>query len=120
MSVSFEGYNERILTFEKDGDIAVGNPVKISKNGKVSECSSSGEKFCGFAVSVRDNLVGVQMSGYREASYTEGSNASDPKISLGYSIVTADDSNKLAAANAGNTVLVVNNDTTNKIMGFIF
>ena len=69
MSVNFEGYNEKILTFEKDtGSITIGYPVKVSSNGKVSQCSS-GDKFCGFAVSVRENLVGVQMSGYKEIKY---------------------------------------------------
>lgn len=120
MSISFEGFNEKVLTFEKDtGAVAAGDPVKISGNGKVSKCST-GEKFCGFAVSVRDNLVGVQISGYREVDYTEGSELDDPEISLGYSTVTAGANDSLAAATAGNTIMVVSMDTTNKVMGFIF
>lgn len=120
MGVCFEGYDEKVLTFEKDtGDIAVGYPVKISGNGKVSQCNS-GDEFCGFAVSVRENLVAVQMSGYREAGYVDGSEGSDPKINLGYSTVTAGTAGNLSATASGKSILVVSKDDTNNVIGFIF
>lgn len=120
MSVNFEGYNEKILTFEKDtGSITIGYPVKVSSNGKVSQCSN-GDKFCGFAVSVRENLVGVQMSGYKEIKYANGTGSNAPTVELGYSTVTAGTEGGVIAATAGNDVLVVSIDKTNKIAGFIF
>lgn len=118
MSISFEGYNENVLTFEKDtGAIAVGDPVKISGSGKVSKCST-GDMFCGFAVSVRDSLIGVQMSGYREAKYADGTGEGVPAVALGYSTVTAEANGILTSAKTGNTILVVSKDANT--MGFIF
>ena len=120
MGVCFEGYDEKVLTFEKGtGEITVGYPVKISGNGKVSQCSS-GDEFCGFAVSVRENLVAVQMSGYRESGYADGSGEGAPKVDLGYSTVTAGAAGKLSAATSGKSILVVSKDATNSVMGFIF
>lgn len=114
MGVCFDGYDEKILTFEKSGTVTEGYPVKISENGKVSNCSKD-DKFCGFAVSVRDNIVAVQMGGYREATC---SSATGHTLALGYNNVTANTGGNIITAESGNSILVLSKDDTK--IGFIF
>ena len=62
MSVSFNGFNEGVLTFEAASGVAAGKPVMISQSGKVQAVTSGA--FCGICLNVREGYAAVQLSGY--------------------------------------------------------
>lgn len=69
MSVAFNGFNEKTLTFKTSETLEKGTPVSITSNGKVGK-ASAGAAFVGIAMSQRDDLVEVQMYGYVKSAYT--------------------------------------------------
>lgn len=69
MSVSFNGFNKKILTFKTETEIEDGVPVKLSEYEKVAPCSD-GDAFCGFAENAEDGYVSVQLTGAVTASYS--------------------------------------------------
>lgn len=128
MKVSFKGYGENVATFECADGVSKGTLVKISDNGKVSVCSS-GDRFCGVAIDVRNGFASVQLSGYTTVKI-------NGSVSCGYQnlVAHASDTVKvqnevLTAASGGGTVtvttqagreiLVVDVDTTAKTAGII-
>ena len=111
MSVSFNGYDEGIVTFEAASGVAAGNPVAVSANGKVTAVTSNA--FCGICKSVRNGYAAVQLKGYVQMPST-GS------ISLGYSKLAAAAGGKIKADSTnGREYLVVDFDSTANVVGFI-
>lgn len=111
MNVSFNGYDEGIMTFEAASGVAVGVPVAVSANGKVSAVTSGA--FCGICTGVRDGYAAVQLKGYVVAPST-GS------ISVGYTKLAAATGGKVKADSTnGREYLVVNVDSTANTVGFI-
>lgn len=69
MSVSFNGFNENVVTFKVAEEIAAGTPVKMSGSGEVAPCSA-GEEFCGIAIECDGKYASVQLVGAVTAAYT--------------------------------------------------
>lgn len=63
MKVSFNGYDEKTVTFTCDDTVSKGTLVKLSRNGEVTACAD-GDDFIGIAVNARGGFAGVQMGGY--------------------------------------------------------
>ena len=112
MKVSFGGYGESIATFEAADGVQAGAPVKITANGTVGPCAE-GDRFCGVAVSVRDGIAAVQLSGYVVLPY------SGAGLAVGYQKAVAGADGKIKADAAGGEILVVDMDTTAAVCGVI-
>ena len=105
MNVNFNGYNENVATFMADSKLTTtGVPVKISADGTVAPCTS-GEKFCGFCVGVRDGYAAVQLSGYVTVTTTS-------KLALGYTKLAGDGKGSIVANESGREYLVINSTAT--------
>jgi len=63
MKVSFNGYDEKMITFACNETVKKGSLVKLTQNGEVAACED-GDNFVGVAVNVRGGYAGVQMGGY--------------------------------------------------------
>lgn len=113
MTVSFNGFNDKALTFAAKSSIERNYPVKISENGTVSQCSDS-ESFIGFCVDCDGESAVVKMSGYVKAAYT------GTKPSLGKATLTssADGAVKTGSNGTACTVLAVN--TSDNTVEFLF
>ena len=109
MNVSFNGFNENIVTFEANGTIDVGSPVMITANGKVSAANGA---FCGICRSVRNGYAAVQLRGYAVVPYTDAPLVGYSKLSAASGKITADNSN-------GREFLVTDVDTTAKTAGIM-
>ncbi len=115
MGVSFNGYDKKILTFKKGISVTIGSPVKISGNNTVVDCSDE-DNFCGIAISIKNDYVGVQMRGYVSSTY---SGTTTPTV--GYSKICADGSSAFKPDSTnGKNVLIVEVNSTDKTLGFIF
>ncbi len=112
MNVSFNGFNQNVLTFISEDDISANTPVKMADNGEVTACAD-GDEFIGVAVSSRQGYTGVQMTGYTKMPYT----GTAPTV--GYKTIAADAACGVKVAQTGKKVLVLEVDTTNKTVGFI-
>lgn len=112
MKVSFGGYGESIVTFEAAEGVKAGAPVKITANGTVGPCAA-GDRFCGVAVSVRDGIAAVQLSGYVTLPY------SDTGLAVGYQKALAGADGKIKADAAGGEILVTDIDTAAATCGII-
>ncbi len=111
MNVSFNGYDEGVMTFEAESGVTAGVPVSITANGKVSVVTSG--SFCGICTSVRNGYAAVQLKGYVVVPST-GS------ISVGYTKLAAATGGKVKAdATNGREYLVVDVDSTANTVGFI-
>lgn len=120
MNVSFEGYNEQIATFEAEPGVEAGKPVKITDNGKVSLCSTAGDVPCGICVAVRGDYASVQLGGYISTTYTINDEEGTVNPVLGFSYLVANGSGAFKGASDGLKVLVVEIDSKNNKIGFIF
>ncbi len=110
MSISINGFNESILTFKAaTGFETTGVPVKMSANNTVSACSES-DSFCGISRSFMSGCAAVQVSGAVKVGY------SGTAPTVGYNMLAADGSGKVAvAAQGGREYLVVEVNTTSSV-----
>lgn len=104
MNISFNGFNENVLTFIADSSVEEGMPVKMSGDGTVAKCSAN-DAFCGLCVSVRSGYAAVQLTGY--AVFPAGA-----KIAAGYKKLAVNSSGKVATNESGREYLVVNSSET--------
>lgn len=113
MTTKFNGFDEKVLTFECDTEINAGTPVKISANGKVSVCAA-GDRFIGIALGTRGGYASVLVGGYITLSYTSTAPTTN------YTKLVADGNGgvKVDATN-GTEVIAICVDTTEKTIGFI-
>lgn len=113
MTVSFNGFNNKALTFAAKGSIERNYPVKISESSTVSQCSD-GESFVGFCVDCDGESAVIKMSGYVKTVYT------GTKPSLGKTTLTssADGTVKTGSSGTVCTVLAVN--TSDSTVEFLF
>lgn len=114
MGVSFNGFKNKVLTFENGGAI-VGYPVTLNKDGKAGN-AATGSEFIGICTSSNGDYVSVQTDGYIETGYTTA------VPSYGISGFTAGSSGKIVPADAkanAKAYLVVKVDESNGIVGFI-
>ena len=111
MSVSFNGFNEGVLTFEAVNGVEAGKPVMVSASGKVQAATSGA--FCGICLNVREGYAAVQLSGYVTVPCS-GS------VSVGYQKLAADSSGKVKADNNnGREYLVADVNTAAGTIGII-
>lgn len=113
MTTNFNGFNEKVLTFECDTEINAGTPVKITANGKVAACSA-GDRFVGICVNTRGGYATVQVEGFVSVSYT----GTAPAINVTKLVADGNGGVKADSANGGEVVAVCV-DTTAKTIGFI-
>ncbi len=112
MNVSFQGYNQNILTFMCDEDIPTNKLVKLTENGKVSVCALSDIPI-GVCVNSREGYAAVQLTGYARMPY----NYDEPSFS--FQRIRSDENGAVMADSSGKEVIVTDIDTQNKIVGFI-
>ena len=62
-NVSFNGYNENVITLPAADGVVKGSIVKVSENYKVSNCTD-GNQFLGVVVNIRGGYAAVQTKGY--------------------------------------------------------
>ncbi len=111
MNLSFNGFNENVLTFEADSTLTkAGVPVKFTQDGKVAPCAA-GDRICGFAVNVREGYAAVQLKGYVQ-TMVQGT------LGFGWQTVAAAENGRITADSDGTQVLVVtvDNDTAGIIL----
>ncbi len=109
MNVCFNGYDEKVATFEARGLLSKGQPVMITSSGAVSAASGS---FCGVCTGVRNGYAGVQLSGYVRLPYLIAPDVGYSKISVSGGKVSADSEN-------GREYLIADIDTVNQTVGII-
>lgn len=112
MSVSFNGFNEKVLTFKTESAVETGYPVMMSGNGTVAPCDS-GDDFCGIAVHAEGKYVSVQLAGAVTVPYT----GTAPEA--GYATLSAGADGSVAAASGGREYLVLSVDTVSKKVTFV-
>lgn len=114
MSVSFNGCNERVVTFIADDELTAGVPVKVSAGNTVSACAA-GDSFCGICTNVRNGYATVQLGGFVSLPYT---GATAPAV--GYRMLAGDGTGGVAvAATGGRSLLVVSVDSTSATVGIM-
>lgn len=109
MNVSFNGYNEGIVTFEAESDVKAGAPVVLSGNGKVKAATT---EFCGICSALRGGYAAVQLNGYVKVPYTG-------TLTVGYSKLAAENGKVKTDSTNGRSILVVDVDTTSNYAGII-
>lgn len=113
MSISFKGFNEQVLTFKTEAELAAGTLVKMSGNGTVAPCES-GDKIIGVVISCRDNTAGVQVGGYITLPY------SGAEPSPGYcSICAASETEITQDSSNGKLLAVLETDTAAATAGIL-
>ena len=114
MKVSFEGFDEKLLSFKSDSTTAAvaGACAKMASSGTVTVCSA-GDDLIGVATAVENGFATVQLTGYVKLKY------SSTAPTVGYGILVADASGGVKTALSGKTYLVLDVDTTAKTVGFI-
>ena len=90
MTVSFNGFNESVLTFKTIAKIESGTFVKMSGNGTVAACES-GDEIIGVVISGDENHAAVQVGGVVTAPVASGVTGLTP----GFNILTANGKNIL-------------------------
>ena len=111
MSIKFNGIANEVATFKSAAAQTVGTPVKMSSNDTVAK-ASNGDLFFGFPVNYSNGLQGVQIKGYVESVYT----GTAPTV--GYNRLVSNGAGVKVDAQNGREYLVVNVNTTDKIVGF--
>lgn len=122
MNVSFQGFQEQVLTFETDAELAAGVPVKVSASGQVTACAD-GDYPVGVTAGIpRGGLVAVQVGGYVRLKYSGAAPAlggASICAAAGGAVKAANAVNKDTGALTGRTVLVVDQDTAATTVGVI-
>ncbi len=112
MSVSFNGFNEKVLTFKTESAVETGYPVMMSGNGTVAACES-GDAFCGIAVHSEGTYVSVQLTGAITMPYT----GTTPEV--GYENLAAGADGSVSVASGGREYLVLSVDAVNSKVTFV-
>lgn len=113
MSVSFNGFGEKVLTFLSEEKITAGYPVKVADSCIVAACEE-GDSFCGIALESDGEYTCVQLSGAVTLPYS-GEDAPE----AGYVFLSADGDGGVAADEDGREYLVLSVDTTGNEVTFI-
>lgn len=113
MNVSFDGFNENVLTFNSQGAVCSAALVKMADNATVSPCADN-DKFIGVVRNTSDGLAGVQVGGYVTCSYT-GTTAP----TVGFCNLAAGGANVVKVSSTGMPYLVVDVDASSKTVGLI-
>ncbi len=109
---SFNGFDQKVLTFKGSSTLAVGTPVKVSADNTVAAASAD-DIICGVVLANEGDAVAVQVGGAVTLPYT-GTTAP----SHGYQSLVANGT-KGVKTGSGRQVLVLSVNTTDKICTFI-
>ncbi|NLO46320.1 MAG: hypothetical protein GX107_07505 [Clostridiales bacterium] len=114
MSISFDGFKEKTLTFKAAaGFDTAGVPVIVSAGNTVNECGI-GDSFCGISKSFRNGLAAVQLSGIVTIGY------SGTAPSAGYNNLACNGAGKVSVASeGGREYLIVDVNTTKSTVTFL-
>lgn len=112
MTTKFNGFNEKVLTFECDSTITAGTPVKLTANGKIA-AAAAGDRFIGTCLYTRCGFAAVQVEGYVNLPYT----STAPTVN--YAKLVADGNGGVKADANGSEAVVLCVDTNAKTVGFI-
>lgn len=114
LKVSFEGIGENIVTFynSKTSGAMAGTPVKMGGACEAAKCAD-GERFFGVAVAGDMEFAAVQTKGYVELPY------SGPEPAVGFGKLAASGTDGVKTAETGGEFLIIDVDTTNKVVGFM-
>lgn len=105
-SISFEGVGQVLATFQCQGEVKMGQVVKVSGDGTVAPCAA-GERIAGVAAVVRDGCASVQVAGFVTV-------AASGVSSVGWVKLSADGAGGMKAdTSAGTAYLVVSADSEN-------
>ncbi len=113
--ISFEGYNENSLTFNKAEGSAIkkGDFVAVSANGTVTVAAENGD-IIGYCADVDGDYVTVQTQGYIKATLGSGDG-----VALGYTSLTTNANQEIISSTTARKVLVVDVDIPGRTVGFI-
>lgn len=112
MSISLNGFAEESITLKMAGTAAKGTPVSISASLTAAPSQADGV-FAGLlTASPKGGYAGVQVKGFVKTPYSGTAPA------LGYTALAADGNGGVKAASSGPLRLVLELDTTKKIVGF--
>ncbi len=112
MKVSFNGFNNKELTFICTDDLIVGYPVKITENSTVAKCNE-GEEFIGICTHADSENAVVQVMGHVKMTYSETA----PALGRNALVCGADDTVKQSAS--GVNCIVLNVNTTDMTVEFL-
>ena len=113
MSISLNGYEDKVVTLIAASEVKQGDLVKISANKTVAKCAA-GDTFCGVVLSVKDGYAAVKIGGYVTLPY------SGTFANLGYQTLASDGSNNVkTVTTGGRSILVVDIDSTGSKTGII-
>ena len=113
MNVSFNGFNESVLTFKCPEEIEKLYPVKISSAATVAKCITN-DAFTGFCLDSDKENATVQMSGYVKTTY------SDTAPALGRTALVADAAGGVKENSAGVPCIVLSVDAADTTVEFLF
>lgn len=114
MSISLNGYNNNVVTFEANENLTPG--LVVMDSSLIVKNAVADDDFIGYAISKNGYITNVQTEGYIELPYTGSA------MNLGYRALVASGAGTVAnkeSATVGKKRLVVKVDTQNKIVGFI-
>jgi len=94
MAIAFNGFNETLATFQADGTLTAGAPVKASANRTVSGCAAN-NVFLGVCKEQTGPYAGVQLTGYARLPYSGAAPA------VGYTQLAADGSGGVKTVSSG-------------------
>ena len=109
MNVSFNGFNENVITMQADESLKSGDLVTLTEEGVATPCKE-GDIICGYCVNAREGFAAVQVTGYTVAKCGGGVTAGMKKLS-------ADAQGKVTENAQGREMLVLYADTES--VGFI-
>lgn len=114
MRVSFNGLMEEVASFTCAKDLTDGQLVKMVGSGAVGKCSE-GDKFHGICRVAEGDCASVQLAGYVRLPYT----GTPPTVGDGMVTSNSNADGVEFIQSDGRSVLVLDVDTTNNIVGFI-
>ncbi len=113
MKVSFNGFNNKALTFMCGEELTKGYPVKISSKHTVALANAE-EEFIGICLESDNENAVVQVSGYVKMNYSE----SAPSLGRNNFICAADGTVRESAS--GTPVIVLGVDSADTTVEFLF
>ncbi len=112
MSVSFNGFNEKISTFICHGTVDKNEPVVMYGNKTVS-AAESGDVFIGIAVNSDGAHTTVQLEGHVKLPY------SSTAPTVGFCTLAADGNGGVCVSDTGRKCLVLNVNSTASTVEFL-
>ena len=113
MNVSFNGFNNKALTFKCEGKIEAGYPLNITSKHTVSQ-ANAGDSFVGFCLDSDSKNATVLVSGYVKMNYS----GAVPTLGKTYLVCAADGT--VEENSSGVAVTVLGIDETDTTVEFLF